>query len=162
MYVLLFIKIKIYILKNNYLYTQKQLFIYKKWGEKRLSSILIILIFTLILFSPYLKNSITAHATIDLGIDQTITTNTINLQATVTDDGLPLGSTLTYQWLQESGPGTVTFSTPNEEDTQATFPQPGMYQLRLEASDSEIAGLNHIVITVEEPLPDPWRGAGRV
>lgn len=60
-------------------------------------------------------NSLPNHApVVTAGDDQTTTwPNTIQLTGTVTDDGLPTNGTLTITWSKVSGPGTVTFTTPN-------------------------------------------------
>jgi hypothetical protein len=61
---------------------------------------------------------------------QTITyPNVVTLNGTATDDGLPNG-TLTVTWSTTGGPGTVTFSSPNQMVTQAAFSAPGTYVLQ--------------------------------
>jgi hypothetical protein len=51
--------------------------------------------------------------TVNAGPDQTITLpGTAGLGGTVSDDGLPAGSTVSVTWSQVSGTGTVTFATP--------------------------------------------------
>jgi hypothetical protein len=58
---------------------------------------------------------------VNAGADQTIALpNSANLNGTVTDDGLPAGSSLTTIWRQVSGPGTVTFANPNVTVTTAS------------------------------------------
>ncbi|MGH9461458.1 MAG: PKD domain-containing protein, partial [Vicinamibacteria bacterium] len=64
-------------------------------------------------------------------------TDTVLLDGTVTDDGLPPGSVLSIEWSRVDGPGDVTFSSPQSEDTNATFSALGLYTLRLTASDSD-------------------------
>jgi RHS repeat-associated protein/uncharacterized repeat protein (TIGR01451 family) len=59
------------------------------------------------------------------------------LSGTATDDGRPEGSVLHVGWSQANGPGAVTFATPDQLETQASFPVPGSYTLLLTASDSE-------------------------
>jgi hypothetical protein len=60
---------------------------------------------------------------INAGEDQVISLSigTIQLNAAATDDSLPEGSTLTYAWTQDSGPGDVSFSEVNELQTSVTF-----------------------------------------
>jgi hypothetical protein len=59
-----------------------------------------------------------------------------SLAGSVIDDGLPNPpGTVTTQWSQVSGPGTVTFAAPNSLNTTATFTQEGIYVLRLTADD---------------------------
>ena len=51
--------------------------------------------------------------------------------ATVSD-----ATTLTYQWTQQSGPGTVTFVSPTALETAITASSDGVYVLRLTAIDA--------------------------
>jgi hypothetical protein len=81
----------------------------------------------------------------------------VNLNGSVSDDNLPEGSTLALQWQQVSGPGTVTFSTPNAEDTHADFTAQGYYTLRLTADDSAAQTFDEVVIyakTNDAPVID--------
>jgi len=84
------------------------------------------------------------------------------LSGTVTDDGLPVGASLTTIWNLVSGPGPVTFSTPtatfpdvagqvNSTSTEATFTVPGTYVLSLTAPDSQLTGSANVSITVNPP-----------
>ena len=70
------------------------------------------------------------------------------LDATVTDDGLPSGSTVTTNWSVVSGPGPVTFADPGSVDTSASFSEPGAYVLRLTASDSALSASDDVGVTV--------------
>src|SRR4030095_8771870 len=47
-----------------------------------------------------------------------------------------------------SGPGIVTFDHPNSTDTAASFSAPGVYILRMTASDGDLASYNDVVISV--------------
>ena len=71
------------------------------------------------------------------------------LNGSFSDDGLPLGSTLTATWSEVSGPGPVTFSDAafsianvpgqmNQATTSAGFILPGTYVLQLAASDPQV------------------------
>lgn len=83
------------------------------------------------------------------GDDQVITfPDTATLNGSVTDDGLPEGCALTITWSKESGPGTVTFEDPHQAVTMASFSKPGVYELCLSGSDSELSKHDHIKITV--------------
>ena len=66
-----------------------------------------------------------AAPTVEAGAGSTITLpdDTVNLDATVSDDGLPSG-TLDLLWDVFSGPGPVTFGDATAEDTTATFTIP--------------------------------------
>jgi hypothetical protein len=91
------------------------------------------------------------------GPNQTITlpTNSVTLNGSVQDDGRPEGATFTITWTQVSGPGTVTFSSPNQAVTQATFSATGQYLLQLTASDTEFTVSNQVVITLNSQPPPP-------
>jgi hypothetical protein len=41
-----------------------------------------------------------------------------------------------YQWSQQSGPGTITFGTPSSEDTTVNADQDGLYTARLTVTDN--------------------------
>ena len=70
------------------------------------------------------------------------------LDGTVTDDGLPSGSSLTTTWIQVSGPGPVTFADPGSADTTASFTDAGAYVLRLTASDSSLSASDDVTVMV--------------
>ena len=98
--------------------------------------------------------------TVDAGPDQAITLPAnAALSATVTDDALPTGSVLTTAWSTVSGPGTVTFGSPNAVGSTASFSTPGAYVLRLTASDGELSTTGDVTVTVNQALgPDlVWR-----
>src|SRR5205807_2448729 len=78
----------------------------------------------------------------------------------VTDDGYPIGSTLTITWTQVSGPGVATFSAPNAATTTASFSAPGPYALRLTASDTELTASDDVAITVNPENHAPAVNAG--
>ena len=92
------------------------------------------------------------HApTANAGADQTITLpEAANLNGSVSDDGLPAGSTLTSTWSKVSGPGDVVFSSPGTTTTSATFCASGTYVLRLTASDSQLSGSDELTVTVRK------------
>jgi len=102
------------------------------------------------------------HApTANAGTDQTITLpNTASLNGTVSDDGLPSGSTLSSTWSKVSGPGTVTFANPNVTVTNAAFSQAGSYVLRLTANDSQLSTSDDVQITVIAENQAPTVDAG--
>jgi hypothetical protein len=101
---------------------------------------------------------------VDAGNNQTITlpTNSVSLNGTVTDDGLPNPpAAVTQTWTKQSGAGTVTFGNANAVDTTATFSADGVYVLRLTASDSSLQSYDEVTITVNPaadttpPTPNP-------
>lgn len=83
------------------------------------------------------------------------------LRATVADDDLPLGATLSFAWSKMSGPGQVVFSqigvTTHAEssniilEASATFSEAGDYVLRLSANDSALIGYGEVKVTVRTP-----------
>ncbi|MBL8164236.1 MAG: hypothetical protein JNJ61_19775, partial [Anaerolineae bacterium] len=91
---------------------------------------------------------------VNAGADQSLTLpqTTILLNGVVTDDNLPLGSVLSVSWTQVSGPAPVGFSSANQPATLATFSAPGVYELRLSASDGALVSTDSVVITVN-PQP---------
>ena len=70
----------------------------------------------------------------------------------MTDDGKPLGATVTSTWSKVSGPGTVTFANPSATVTTASFSVHGTYVLKLTADDGEYTSSDTITITVN-PVP---------
>jgi hypothetical protein len=79
------------------------------------------------------------------------------LDGSASDDGLPTGSALTYQWTQVSGPGTVTFSAASALDTNVTASVLGGYTFRLTASDGELAGAAEIAISIASGAYETWQ-----
>ena len=77
-------------------------------------------------------------------------TLTVSLNATVSDDP---GDILTYAWSKVSGPGSVSFSAPAAEDTQATFSISGVYTLKLSVSDGALSSLDQVKVTINNSAP---------
>jgi hypothetical protein len=73
-----------------------------------------------------------------------------SLNGTASDDGLPVGSSLTTSWSKVSGPGLVTFGNPSAAVTTASFSLPGIYLLRLTASDSQLTSFDEVTIAVNQ------------
>jgi len=99
---------------------------------------------------------------VDAGPDQTIALPSgTTLNGTVTDDGLPNppGST-TKSWTQQSGPGTVTFGTPNAAATTAAFSEAGTYVLRLTGDDSTLSAFDELTVEVDPQNVGPTADAG--
>jgi hypothetical protein len=90
-----------------------------------------------------------AAPTVDVGADRSVTLpDTLALDATVSDDGLPTGSSLSYTWSEVSGPGDVTFTPAETEDTTAAFSTEGSYVLRLTVTDGELTASDDVSVTV--------------
>jgi hypothetical protein len=100
--------------------------------------------------SPSQRPPVNTAPVVDAGADATIRLpeNTLSLDATVTDDGLPSNS-LTYTWRVSRGPGEVTFADGSAEDTAVTLAAAGIYVLELTASDSEQETSDTVQVTVE-------------
>src|SRR5204863_7994348 len=77
------------------------------------------------------------------------------LAGSVSDDGLPAGSTVTVQWSLVSGPTNVVFSTPTNTNTSVLFSLDGIYVLRLTASDSQLSASNEVTVTVDRENHPP-------
>ena len=60
----------------------------------------------------------------------------VPLDGTVTDDSFPTPISLTTQWSQRSGPGTLTFGNTSLVDTTAAVSSGGTYTARLQADDT--------------------------
>jgi len=91
---------------------------------------------------------------------------TVDLKGTVVDDGLPAGAMLNAAWSKVSGPGTVTFAngtiavpdvlgTVYPVNATAFFTEPGVYVLRLTASDSDLTNSADVTVTVRPPVDQP-------
>ncbi len=89
---------------------------------------------------------------VNAGADQTIQlpTDSVNLDGTVSDDGLPEGAAVSTAWSKVSGPGTVTFGNAGSVDTMASFSAAGTYVLRLTADDTELSASDDVQVVVNE------------
>jgi RHS repeat-associated protein len=115
-----------------------------------------------IVYSDVAPPPVNRPPAVDAGPDQTITlpTDSVSLNGTATDDGLPLNSTLTTTWTKVSGPGPVTFAAPGNPVTTATFTEPGMYVLRLTATDSLLTVFDEMTVEVVPRNQPPEVNAG--
>jgi fibronectin type 3 domain-containing protein len=73
----------------------------------------------------------------------------------------PDGNVLTTAWSLVSGPAPVTFSDPADAGTTVVFTEPGVYVLRLTASDGLYTTVDEVTITVDTDtnnsgIPDSW------
>lgn len=86
---------------------------------------------------------------VNAGADRSITLpNTAALAGTVTDDGLPVGASVTYAWTKDSGPGVVTFSNSTILNPIATFGSSGTFVLRLTATDGALSAADTLTVNV--------------
>jgi RHS repeat-associated protein len=83
------------------------------------------------------------------GPDQTIVLpSNATLAGTVSDDGLPRGNSLTTWWTRSSGPGSVTFGSPTNALTTASFTVVGTNVLQLAASDGQYSTTSSVTVVV--------------
>ncbi|MCP4275758.1 MAG: hypothetical protein GY779_05330, partial [Gammaproteobacteria bacterium] len=91
------------------------------------------------------------------GLDNDITlpNDSVTLNGSATDDGLPNPpATLSYGWSFVSGPGIVNFGNSSAAITTASFSSAGTYTLRFLVSDGELNHQDDVIVTVNlEPLP---------
>lgn len=101
--------------------------------------------------------------TADAGPDHTITlpTDTVALEGSASDDGLPAGSTLAVTWTMVTGPGTVAFADPHSAATSATFGVEGEYVLKLTASDGQLSAGDTTTVNVIPRNQPPTVDAGQ-
>lgn len=100
--------------------------------------------------------------TVNAGVDQLIGRNDgAALVGTISDDGLPNPpAQLAVSWEKMSGPGAVSFTTPNHVTTTATFTALGVYVLRLTVNDGALSSFDEVTITVGPPNQAPTVNAG--
>lgn len=92
---------------------------------------------------------------VSAGTNQTITLpENATFSGTVSDDGLPIGSSITTTWAILSGPGSVTFGNVNALSTTAAFSAAGTYVLQLLATDSALTSVAYISVTVNPAVLD--------
>jgi hypothetical protein len=89
---------------------------------------------------------------VDAGLDQQLSKpGDILLTGKVTDDELPQPpGSLTTIWEHVSGSNQVTILDPFALETTAQIRMPGMYVIRLSASDGQLTGMDEITIIIED------------
>lgn len=104
------------------------------------------------------RTSFTAEVTppnqapvVDAGPSATVRTNlSFMLRGRGTDDGLPRSpGRLSFRWSKVSGPGVVTFGNSNAGISTIRFSAPGLYRLRLTASDGELTSASDALIRAQ-------------
>ena len=84
---------------------------------------------------------------VEAGADRAVTLPaTASLAGRASDDGRP--GRLTTSWSMVSGPGTVAFGDIHAPKTSASFSSPGIYVLRLSASDGALESSDDLTVTV--------------
>ena len=74
-------------------------------------------------------------------------------QADSTPAPVPTGPPPTVHWAKRSGPGRVAFADAAALTTTATFSEPGVYVLELEAKNGETSAASTLTVKVETPPP---------
>jgi hypothetical protein len=98
---------------------------------------------------------------VEAGANQTLAApGSVALAGGANDDGLPAGDALRFTWKKLSGPGAVSFTTPQLAATGATFAEPGTYVLELTASDGQLAAADTLIVAVARPNAAPIVSAG--
>ncbi len=95
-------------------------------------------------------NAVNVAPVVNAGSDRTVVLpSPASLTGTVSDDGLPAGTTTTL-WSKVSGPGTVVFAQAAAVSTTATFSAAGSYVLMLTANDGALVNSDTLIVTVDE------------
>ncbi len=86
--------------------------------------------------------------------------STLPLSGNASDSALPQGDTIAFAWSQVSGPGIVTFTSPQQGSTTASFSVAGSYQIQLTATDSNGSASAVLMIAVNPPpgVTQGWIG----
>ncbi|MEI9813413.1 MAG: Ig-like domain-containing protein [Acidobacteriota bacterium] len=98
--------------------------------------------------SPTGQSSTNQAPVVSAGPDVTAVTGSArSITGTASDDGLPVNN-LSLTWSKVSGPGTVTFGSPNAAVTTATFSASGSYVIRLTGTDSALTSSDDATVVV--------------
>jgi len=97
-------------------------------------------------------------ASLPVGTSTVALSDTLALAPTVTDDGLPTGSSLSYVWTEVSGSGTATFSSPTTAATNVNFSAVGTYSLLLTVSDTLLTTTANVGVVVTSQLATSTNG----
>jgi hypothetical protein len=76
-------------------------------------------------------------------------TNSLVLEALVSDDGIAASQQPTLSWSLVSGPGPVNLQTPLSAQCVATFSSTGWHQLRFQANDGYATSMKDVHVFVE-------------
>jgi hypothetical protein len=105
--------------------------------------------------SAGLDNDGNRRPTVNAGTDQQFESAVfplpISLKGSGSDDGLPNGNTLRYQWSQLDGFGRVLFVSVSQAETLAYLPGAGEYVLRLTGTDGELSASDEVAVNISRP-----------
>jgi hypothetical protein len=94
------------------------------------------------------ENVLGLAPSVDAGTTSTVRIgDTITLSGSAADDGLPQPATLSTEWLQLNGPGTLSFGTPSALNSSVSSDTAGDYTLRLIADDGELQSYQDLAFT---------------
>ena len=86
---------------------------------------------------------------VDAGPDVTVSSLApILLRGHAHDDGLPIATQLTSEWMQLSGP-SAAIASPSQAQSMVTLTTAGRYEFQLRASDGLATSLDTVVVTVD-------------
>ncbi len=96
------------------------------------------------------------------GPDKTVTlpATTVSLDGSLSDDGLPAGSTAAAVWTVVSAPGPVTFANPSSPATTAQLSTTGTHVFRLSATDGALQASDDVSVVLEPANTPPVVSAG--
>jgi len=118
--------------------------------------------------SPVFRFRPNAAPLVDAGPDQMIFLpgsgqGIATLNGSASDDALPLGGALTFEWTLVSGPGGLAIDDPSSPATTISILEEGTYVFRLTVSDTELEGFDEVSVTfVRNRAPEVDAGADRV
>jgi RHS repeat-associated protein len=97
----------------------------------------------------------------DISLRAVTPTAVVKLGGTATDDGEPAGGQLATTWSVGGGaPGAVTFANASSASSAATFSAPGVYVLRLTATDGALTTGDEVTVTIKAANLAPVVSAG--
>ncbi len=105
-------------------------------------------------YSDGVKITLNKAPVVNAGPDISMTMpNEASLMGSVSDDGLPTGLAMVYNWSMVSGAGKAIFSNATAMATTASFSSTGTYVLRLTANDGALSGADEVQVAVNSAIP---------
>lgn len=97
---------------------------------------------------------------LSVGEDRVLISPENSLLLSGTISGVKSLDQVSYCWSQFSGPGNVEFSQPDERETRARFPEQGIYELALIASNSDFSIRDKVLVYFVNDFADRTVTAG--